>query len=200
MSWLAGKMSAGYRTECKKGHPLPPFDGRKRTCRACVEERLLERYWSKVDKTGECWNWTASVYKDTGYGVFVVGGRTPTIFTAHRFAYERFVGPVGDFFVCHYCDNRRCQRTEPSELYPEGHLFLGAVADNQADMAKKDRSTHGIKNPQAKLHDEAVREIRRRVDQREGTKRQVMLVLAAELGVTEETVRKAYLGESWWRV
>jgi hypothetical protein len=23
-------------------------------------KKLLERFWSKVDKSGDCWNWTAA--------------------------------------------------------------------------------------------------------------------------------------------
>jgi hypothetical protein len=41
--------------------------------------------------------------------------------------------------VLHHCDNPPCCETEPSEEYPEGHLFLGTNGDNSADMVAKGR-------------------------------------------------------------
>jgi hypothetical protein len=44
-----------------------------------------ERFWSKVDKSGECWLWTAALTSE-GYGVF---GIYPGVAKrAHRLAYE----------------------------------------------------------------------------------------------------------------
>jgi hypothetical protein len=56
-------------------------------------------------------------------------------------------------FVCHHCDNPPCCETQPTEGYPEGHLFLGDHDDNMRDMASKGRAqrfnalkTHCIRN------------------------------------------------------
>ena len=35
-----------------------------------------ERFWAKVDKSGDCWLWTGAVDKGTGYGRFWNGERT----------------------------------------------------------------------------------------------------------------------------
>lgn len=54
-----------------------------------------ERFWSKVDQSGDCWLWTGARSgirgNRGGYGQIGVGGRV--IYT-HRFAYELLKGPI----------------------------------------------------------------------------------------------------------
>lgn len=70
-----------------------------------------ERFWTRVDKSGECWLWVGSLDQD-GYGKY---GR-PTM-RAHIFAYTTEVGPVPDGLeLDHLCRNRRCVR--PLHLEP----------------------------------------------------------------------------------
>jgi hypothetical protein len=52
----------------------------------------MERFWEKVDRTGDCWLWLAS-RNEGGYGLFWDG--TAGVL-AHRFAYGQLVGPVSD--------------------------------------------------------------------------------------------------------
>lgn len=60
------------------------------------------RFWSKVDRTGECWTWTGGKYAE-GYGRFWDGERDVA---AHRFAYELEVGPIPDGTeIDHTCHN-----------------------------------------------------------------------------------------------
>lgn len=69
----------------------------------------MVRFWRKVDKREdeECWKWTAAL-TGPGYGQFNYGGRSKTVLV-HRFAYERFVGPIPDKLdIDHLCRNRRC--------------------------------------------------------------------------------------------
>lgn len=71
------------------------------------------RFWSKVDKSGECWLWTAGVV--CGYGSFYPTSKAPT--RAHRFSYELSNGPVpAGMFIDHICRNKLCVR--PSHLRP----------------------------------------------------------------------------------
>lgn len=49
----------------------------------------LERFWEKVDQTGDCWLWTAST-NAKGYGRFWSGA---SYVLAHRFAYSLLIGP-----------------------------------------------------------------------------------------------------------
>lgn len=76
----------------------------------------MDRFWEKVDKSQECWVWTASKVHD-GYGRFWSGGR---VLLAHRVAYELEVGPIPDgLSLDHLCKNRACVR--PDHLEPVTH-------------------------------------------------------------------------------
>jgi hypothetical protein len=71
------------------------------------------RFWSKVEPTGFCWNWTKHVDED-GYGYFRKGGKAVRV---HRWSYENLVGPIPDGLVLdHLCRNRRC--VNPDHLEP----------------------------------------------------------------------------------
>ena len=85
---------------------------------------IQERFWSKVDRSGKCWLWTAS-RNSSGYGKFDGEG-------AHRVAWRLAYGviPYGAC-VLHRCDMPRC--VNPA------HLWLGTQADNVADMVAKGR-------------------------------------------------------------
>lgn len=68
-----------------------------------------ERFWSKVDKSGACWLWTAS--KNTGgYGGFRLEGRKRL---AHRVSYAWAYGHVPEGLkVDHKCHVRNCVRPD----------------------------------------------------------------------------------------
>ncbi len=44
---------------------------------------LAERFWSRVNKTDGCWEWTAAKNRD-GYGRFRVDGHRPSAHQASR--------------------------------------------------------------------------------------------------------------------
>ena len=103
---------------------------------------------------------------------------------AHRLVWKNLRGAIPPgMMVLHRCDNRRCIRLD--------HLFLGAAADNSADMVRKGRSAMcnatGEKNHNARLTDEQVNEIRNRwqnADKRWG----LQTALAVELSVSQATI------------
>lgn len=66
---------------------------------------LEQRFWAKVDKTDECWVWTAFTGSH-GYGQIKVDGRYRR---AHRVSWEFAHGPIPDgLFLDHRCANKRC--------------------------------------------------------------------------------------------
>ena len=105
--------------------------------------RFVRKFWMRVDKTGNCWNWTGGIYQGTGYGQVSLRDQK---YKAHRLAWEFTNGAVPDGVqVLHHCDNPRCVKP--------AHLFLGDHDANMLDMAQKGR---GI----ALLTEEQVREVR----------------------------------------
>jgi hypothetical protein len=95
------------------------------TCRDClnaakrasrvrkVRPTVVERFWSRIDKTESCWNWRGGL-NSSGYGSIGVGGRVVLV---HRWAYEHFVGPIPPGLqIDHLCRNRRC--ANPAHLEP----------------------------------------------------------------------------------
>ena len=113
---------------------------------------VLERLFSKVEKTPTCWLWHGSK-GHAGHGqilVWVDGNRRLT--GTHRVAWECLVGPIpAGALVLHKCDVPNCVNPD--------HLFLGSHDDNTKDMISKGRMAVGFALPQTRLSDEERREI-----------------------------------------
>jgi hypothetical protein len=158
-----------------------------------------ERFWAKVEKTNDCWEWAGFV-DDTGAGRFAPHGNRPT--TAYRYSWTLHNGPIPNgLVVCHHCDNRRCVRPD--------HLFVGTQRENIADAMRKGRMGQigqwvkdhpgeqrrtprpGASNPAAKLTQADVSEIRSlwpAVNQSE---------LGRRFGVTQSAIWSVVHGKSW---
>lgn len=74
-------------------------------------ETAEERFWSKVSKTANCWNWTGCILK-AGYGQFYNKKKMYT----HRYSYELHKGLIPEGLVLdHLCRNRACCNPEHLE-------------------------------------------------------------------------------------
>lgn len=86
-----------------------------------------ERFWAKVEKGPDCWEWKA--FRNKGYGKFTYNGR---MYLAHRLSWILTNGPIPDGLgVLHSCDNPPCVNPD--------HLFLGTQLDNMRDASNKGR-------------------------------------------------------------
>lgn len=70
----------------------------------------VARFWSKVDKTETCWNWTDAIASNDGYGQIYFGGQYQR---SHRVSYQINVGRIPEGLdIDHMCHNRACVNPE----------------------------------------------------------------------------------------
>jgi hypothetical protein len=146
----------------------------------------LSRFWSKVDKSGDCWLWTAALHDD-GYGMFRTKSYGSMV-GAHRHAWELTHGPIPEgMCLCHHCDTPAC--VNPA------HLFLGTHAENMEDMASKGRAKNqaGKLNGNVKLNEVDVLAIRARY----AAGGIILKELGAEYGVSTNAVWRIVHRKSW---
>lgn len=145
---------------------------------------LDERFWSKVQKSDDCWEWTA--YKDSwGYGIFGYKGKTVR---AHRHSYLAYFGPYNnELLVCHSCDNPACVRPD--------HLFLGTNQDNAQDAVQKNRTAYGPRNHKTKLTEKEVLDIVNLW--RQGVPRKI---ISQRFNIDASVVTRIMSGQCWRRL
>jgi hypothetical protein len=119
------------------------------------------RWMDKVilpDKKEDCWIWSGTKYRG-GYGHFrrFLDNKW-TMFKAHRFSYEFYVGQIPKgFCILHSCDN-------PSCVNPN-HLRVGTLKENNQDTRNKGRHSFGRNSKHTHLSLEIAIDIRNQKQQ-----------------------------------
>ena len=141
-------------------------------------KKVEDRFWNKVSKTKNCWNWTAAT-NGHGYGYFRSSSKSNGNTVAHRYSWQLHFGKIPkNMLVCHHCDNPLCVNPK--------HLFLGTHKTNAIDREKKGRSKiHGVQ----KLNVKQAREIRHSPLSQ--------IKLAKKFGVSRTTIANIKKGKAW---
>jgi hypothetical protein len=109
--------------------PINPLDGRHDLPAEVRFELQTNQRGARHPTLGWCWHWTGSLHPKTQRPVITVGGK---LLFAYRWAYETYVGPIGEGLVLlHLCDNKLC--VNPAHMRP------GTQQENIADMDAKGR-------------------------------------------------------------
>jgi hypothetical protein len=156
-----------------------------------VRTRIMESI--EIDAATQCWNWKGRAKTGScGYASITLPSKTNpragTKLTAHRVAYEYFIGDIPPgLIVMHRCDNVKCVNPD--------HLSLGTNKMNTQDMMRKGRHRirRGSEHGMAILTEEAVRHIRAAFDGSTETRR----ALALQYGVDIETIGAVLRRENW---
>lgn len=177
------------------------------------KSNTVESILSRIPKLvgDDCQEWPGGRFP-YGYGNISYFGKG---YGAHRLIWTFINGPIPEgMCVCHRCDNPPCVRID--------HLFLGTIADNNADKKVKGRSPTGDANPSKrsgeKISDGVRRHLRDHPEQRLGsnnpnsklTESDVAAIramygtgkyrhvdVAKQFGVSQATVSHILNGRTW---
>ena len=151
-----------------------------------LSSKALSTFWAQVNKYGsvhpihgQCWEWVGAQVR--GYGTITI---SRTCYKVHRLSWMIYNGPIpSGLCVCHHCDNKLCVNTD--------HLFLGTIADNNADKTMKGRAAKGEQIATAKLFDRDIPIIR------ELSKEYSAELIAEVFKVSCGTIYRILRGESY---
>jgi len=148
------------------------------------QPKMVERFWSKVEKSDGCWNWTSATC--WGYGVFHICGQKQK--KTHRISFElhheRAIVP--GLYLLHSCDNKKC--VNPN------HLSEGTHQDNSDDKVAKGRQAKGCDVSTSKLTEAQVLEIRTKYAL---MKKKSTTELGKEYGVNNTTIGRIVSRKLW---
>lgn len=142
-------MKEKWTETVRHGHPVRIL--MNATGSGFAKQDLDTRFWSKVDKSGECWRWTAGTSPD-GYGKFLFAkGDTKR---AHRVAWFLTHGtwPGPEKYLLHSCNEPLCVRPD--------HLREGTQKENIQQAVSEGRAARGERTGTAVLTEAQARAIK----------------------------------------
>lgn len=146
-----------------------------------ITEKDLIRFWSKVDKTNNCWLFK-TIRTGEKYGRFSLNGKPVR---AHRFSFFIHYGYLPpDKDILHKCDNPRCVNPY--------HLVSGTHNDNMKDMVLRSRSCKGNRHFGVKLNKSEVIEIRELIKEKIACSK-----IAKKYNVAPSTIYNIKYGKTW---
>lgn len=82
--------------------------------RQAIVQRKIDLFWSKVERTEDCWNWQGYINQRWGYGYVRINSK---LWRVHRLSFTLLKGgiPSGKH-LDHLCRNRIC--VNPDHLEP----------------------------------------------------------------------------------
>lgn len=159
---------------------------------------LAERFWSKVERCGDCWLWRGAIGKN-GYGNLHVGSTrdgSRAAMSAHRVAFELAGGDPAVPVVMHRCDTKACVR--PS------HLVGGSQSENVRDCMAKGRHRPGRGGPRPQIGEKNGRS---KINAAAASQIRAMAAAAASwseigklFGISDTHAARVARGENWRHV
>lgn len=158
----------------------------------------VEKIIRRCVVSGDCLEWTGAKNHPRGYGV-MKSKRLGRVAYVHRLMLEAMIGPLAKgLYACHRCDNPVC--------VSPWHLFAGTPKDNVDDCIAKGRHVpppvtdwpqrmRGGRHHWQKLSRSDIPTIRSRIAQGERPS-----VIAADYGVSQQTISNIKLGRRWAHV
>lgn len=154
-----------------------------------LSEKEIKRFWSKIEKTDECWNWQRGLTAD-GYGTLGIGNGK-TIKASRLALILTKPNPDNKPYALHTCkQNRKCCNPD--------HLYWGDQIDNMKDREKDGTNGQrfGEKNSFAKLTENQVIEIREKYE----TKQYSYDKLAEEYKIGRSSIGRIIRNEYWTNI
>ena len=114
-----------------------------------VAQSDFDRFWAKVDRSGECWLWTAHVGR-WGYGQFGLAG---AVLYAHVVAHLWFVGPIPEGWEVDHVKAKGCKH---KHCVRPAHLEAATSGENQRrSESASGKNSRADECPEGHKYDEA---------------------------------------------